>query len=271
MRKLSSWRLECSGPEGAWARRSWRALVSGTRRVWEWWALRNGRPQGSRWRVAADWAARLLVTLTALSVLVVALLRWVPPPTTAFMLREGWVREHPEGIQYEWVPYRAISRELALAVVASEDQRFPVHNGFDLVEIRKALDESGRRRGASTVSQQVAKNLFLWPGGWVRKGMEAYLTVLIETLWPKRRILEVYLNVAEFGPGVFGAEAASRAFYRKAAADLSRPEAARLAAVLPSPRRMSVGRPSDYVRRRQMEIEAHMAQLGGTSYLNGIW
>ena len=218
-----------------------------------------------------DWVARIALGLVAASVLVVLVLRWVPPPTTAFMVREGFVREHPEGIRYDWVPYRQISPELALAVVASEDQRFPVHHGFDLVEIRKALDESGRRRGASTLSQQVAKNLFLWPGGWIRKGIEAYLTVLIETLWPKRRILETYLNVAEFGPGVFGAEAGSRYAYGKAASRLSRPEAARLAAVLPSPRRMSAARPSDYVRQRQTEIETAMVQLGGRSYLEGIW
>ncbi|NNM32547.1 MAG: monofunctional biosynthetic peptidoglycan transglycosylase [Gemmatimonadetes bacterium] len=249
----------------------WRRAVLGSRRLWRWWALRDGRPRGPRARLVVDWIARLLLGLVALSVLVVAVLGVVPPPTTAFMVREGFVRDHPGGIRYEWVSSGAISGELALAVIASEDQRFPVHHGFDLVEIQKALDESGRRRGASTLSQQVAKNLFLWPGGWVRKGLEAYLTVLIETLWPKRRILEVYLNVAEFGPGVFGAEAASRAYFGKGASHLSRSEAARLAAVLPSPRRMSVARPSDYVRERQREIEEGMAQLGGTSYLEGIW
>ena len=241
------------------------------RKLWQWWALRNGRPTGPWPRVAADWTGRVILTLVALSVVTVVGLRWVTPPTSAFMVREGLVRDHPGGIQYDWVPAEDISVELALAVVTSEDQRFPVHHGFDLVEIRKALDESGRQRGASTISQQVAKNLFLWPGGWVRKGLEAYITALIETLWPKRRILEVYLNVAEFGPGVFGAEAASRAFFGKPASDLTRAEAARLAAVLPSPRRMSAARPSEYVRGRQGEIESGMAQLGGPAYLDGIW
>ncbi|MDH3224805.1 MAG: monofunctional biosynthetic peptidoglycan transglycosylase, partial [Gemmatimonadota bacterium] len=194
-------------------------------------------------------------------------------PTTAFMIREVVVRgdQYPGGIRYDWVKAADISPNLALAVLAAEDQRFPVHHGFDLEEIRKAMGETGRRRGASTVSQQVAKNLFLWPGGWARKGLEAYLTVLIETLWPKRRILEVYLNVAEFGPGVFGAEGASRAYYGKPAAALTSSEAARLAAVLPSPRRMSVARPSEYVVRRGREIELRMRQLGGASYLAGVW
>lgn len=270
---LSSCMHECKEPPTAPDPSSslWGRGIHASRRLWRWWALRDGRPSGPRARVVADWAARVLLTLVAASVLAVAALRVVPPPTTAFMVREGFVRDHPGGILYDWVSAGAISGELALAVVASEDQRFPVHHGFDLVEIQKAMGESGRRRGASTLSQQVAKNLFLWPGGWVRKGLETYLTVLIETLWPKRRILEVYLNVAEFGPGVFGAEAASRAYFGKGASHLSRSEAARLAAVLPSPRRMSVARPSDYVRERQREIEEGMAQLGGTSYLEGIW
>jgi monofunctional biosynthetic peptidoglycan transglycosylase len=159
-------------------------------------------------------------------------------------------------------------------VVASEDQLFPVHRGFDFRQIRKAMDEAerGRRaRGASTITQQVAKNLFLWNGhSWVRKGLEAWFTVLIETLWPKRRILEVYLNVAEFGRGIYGAEAAAQAFYRKPAARLTRDEAARLAAVLPNPRLLRADRPSNYVQRRQQEIAAQMASLGGTGYLAGL-
>jgi monofunctional glycosyltransferase len=158
--------------------------------------------------------------------------------------------------------------------VASEDQRFPTHRGFDMDQIRKAMDEAqrGRRaRGASTISQQVAKNLFLWNGhSWVRKGLEAWFTVLIETLWPKRRILEVYLNSAEFGYGIYGAEAAAQAFFHKPAARLTRDEAARLAAVLPNPVRMRAERPSQYVQRRQREIATQMAALGGTSYLEGL-
>lgn len=209
-----------------------------------------------------------------LSVLMVATLRFVDPWTSGFMLQariHSWSEEGPFKLRQEWRDYAQISPQLALAVVASEDQRFPVHWGFDFKQIKAALDESerGRRmRGASTISQQVAKNLFLWNGrSWIRKGAEAWFTLLIEALWPKQRILEVYLNIAEFGPGIYGAEAAAQAFFGKPAARLSRPEAARMAAVLPNPKRMSVARPGAYVVRRQGEIERQMAALGGTAWL----
>jgi monofunctional glycosyltransferase len=214
-----------------------------------------------------------------LSVLSVLALRWVDPWSSAFMLDarvDSWFDddERPLQLRQQWRDYQQISRELALAVVASEDQRFPGHRGFDFNQIQKALDdaEAGRRaRGASTISQQVAKNLFLWSGrSWVRKGLEAWFTVLIEALWPKQRILEVYLNIAEFGRGVYGAEAAAQAFFRKPAARLSRAEAARLAAVLPSPRQRRADAPSRYVLRRQQEIEIQMAALGGTYYLREL-
>jgi monofunctional biosynthetic peptidoglycan transglycosylase len=211
-----------------------------------------------------------------LSVLPVAVLRFVDPPASAFMLHarvQAWLDDEPGTlrIRYHWRDFGRISPELALAVVASEDQRFTEHHGFDLRQIRTALREAeaGRRmRGASTISQQVAKNLFLWNGrSWVRKGLEAWFTVLIELLWPKQRILEVYLNVAEFGPGIYGAEAAAQAFFGKPAARLTRAEAARLAAVLPNPRRLSAGNPGPYVQRRQVEIQVQMAALGGTAWL----
>ncbi len=214
-----------------------------------------------------------------LSVLSVALLRWVNPWTSAFMVNariESWFDDDPRplNLRHEWRDYQQISRELALAVVASEDQRFPEHRGFDFRQIQKALDdaERGRRvRGASTISQQVAKNLFLWNGrSWVRKGFEAWFTVLIEAMWPKQRILEVYVNIAEFGRGVYGAEAAAQAFFRKPAARLNRAEAARLAAVLPNPLRMRAEAPGNYVQRRQLEIQVQMAALGGTYYLRGL-
>jgi len=216
------------------------------------------------------------LVLSALSVL---LLRFVNPWTTAFMVDarvNSWFDDDPRPwrLQHAWRDYGQISAQLPLAVVASEDQRFPEHLGFDLQQIKKAMDEAqrGRRaRGASTISQQVAKNLFLWNGrSWVRKGLEAWFTVLIETLWPKKRILEVYLNSAQFGYGVYGAEAAAQAFFRKPAARLTRDEAARLAAVLPNPVRMRADRPSRYVQRRQGEIARQMAALGGTSYLAGL-
>jgi monofunctional biosynthetic peptidoglycan transglycosylase len=157
-------------------------------------------------------------------------------------------------------------------VIAAEDQNFPHHRGFDLESIQSALREEGKRqRGASTISQQVVKNLFLWPRhSWIRKGLEAYLTVLVEILWPKRRILEVYLNLAEFGPGVFGAEAAARQFFRVPASALNARQAATLAAVLPSPKRMSAARPSAHVEERVTWILRQMKQLGGSAYLEEI-
>ncbi|MBK9251596.1 MAG: monofunctional biosynthetic peptidoglycan transglycosylase [Proteobacteria bacterium] len=214
-----------------------------------------------------------------LSVLAVLLLRFVNPWTSAFMVDAriaSWFDDDPRPwrLQHTWRDYGQISRQLPLAVVASEDQRFPTHRGFDMKQIRMAMDEAqrGRRaRGASTISQQVAKNLFLWNGrSWVRKGLEAWFTLLIETLWPKQRILEVYVNIAQFGRGIYGAEAAAQAFYRKPASRLTREQAARLAAVLPNPVRMRADRPSTYVQRRQREIAGQMAALGGTSYLAGL-
>ena len=163
---------------------------------------------------------------------------------------------------------------MQLAVIASEDQKFPEHRGFDFASIGDALEDrdKGRRtRGASTITQQTAKNLFLWPGqSWLRKGIEAYFTVLIEWCWPKRRILEVYLNVAEFGRGVYGVEAAGRQYFRKSAAQLGPYDAALLAAVLPNPIRLKASSPSLYVRSRQRWIVDQMAGLGGSSYLAAL-
>jgi monofunctional biosynthetic peptidoglycan transglycosylase len=151
-------------------------------------------------------------------------------------------------------------------VIAAEDQNFLEHGGFDYASIRKAMEQNrrrGRTRGASTITQQVAKNLFLWPGrNFVRKGMEAWFTVVIEAFWSKQRILEVYLNVAEFGDGVYGVGAASRHFFNKRPSRLTRHESALLAAVLPSPRRFHVDRPSTYVQRRSWWIERQMSHLG---------
>ena len=214
----------------------------------------------------------------AASVLAVVGLRWVSPPTTAFMLQhqiEGW-RSGVAGpsVYYQWVDWADINPELAVAVVAAEDQRFRQHHGLDFDAISDALEErrrDGRLRGASTISQQVAKNLFLWPGrSWLRKGIESYLTVLIELVWSKRRVLEVYLNVAEFGNGVYGVGAASYQFFAREPARLGREQVALLAAVLPSPKRLLVVRPSAYVRSRQEWILSQMEQLGGIGYLDGL-
>jgi monofunctional biosynthetic peptidoglycan transglycosylase len=223
-----------------------------------------------------SWPARLaraavtaLLSTAMLSVILVLAFRWLPVPVTAFMIHDG----EPDA-RHDWVPWNGISGHVAVAVIAAEDQKFPVHDGFDFDAIDKALDDAGRgrrQRGASTISQQVAKNLFLWPGhSWIRKGLEVWFTIWIETLWPKRRILEIYLNSAEFGPGVWGVEAASRRYFRKPAALLTRPEAALLAAVLPSPKRMRVANPSAYVRRRQEWILVQMRRLGGTRLLESL-
>jgi monofunctional biosynthetic peptidoglycan transglycosylase len=217
--------------------------------------------------VVAAWVALIAGSVFAM--------RWIDPPFTAFMVesRIGALFSSEPGYQFrhEWRDWDRISKNAALAVVASEDQLFPDHNGFDFRQIDKALEarERGRRvRGASTISQQVAKNLFLWSGqSWLRKALEAGITVLIELTWDKRRILEVYLNAAEFGRGTYGVEAASRRFFRKDASGLTSAEAALLAAVLPAPRHFKVEAPSPYVRRRQGWIERQMAALGGTAYL----
>ncbi len=220
-------------------------------------------------------AAQLLALLVIASVLLTLTLRWVAPPTTTVMMArrvDAWRSRRPYAVDYRWAGWGRISPHAALAAIAAEDQNFATHRGFDFDSIQKALDEHehGRRlRGASTISQQVAKNLFLWSGrSFVRKGLEAYFTVLIELTWPKRRILEVYLNIAELGDGVFGVEAASQRYFRKSAAQLGPDEAALLAAVLPNPLRLKANRPSAYVQERRSWILQQMAQLGGVAFIS---
>ena len=173
---------------------------------------------------------------------------------------------------YHWTDWDDISPHAAVAVIAAEDQTFFEHRGFDVDSIQDALAEAqqgGRVRGASTISQQVSKNLFLWPGRSVtRKGLEAYVTVFVELFWPKRRILEVYLNVAEFGDGIYGIAAASDHFFDTVPARIDADQAALLAAVLPNPKRLKVDEPSVYVRERQAWIRTQMIQLGGTELLS---
>jgi monofunctional biosynthetic peptidoglycan transglycosylase len=209
------------------------------------------------------------------SVLPVLLLRWIPPIATPFMVGR-WLdgllgRQSAVDIEYDWVPWAEIAPAAPLAVVAAEDQRFPTHYGFDVGAIRTAMNERrARMRGASTITQQTARNLFLWSGrSWPRKALEAYATLLIEACWPKRRILEVYLNVAEFGDGIYGVEAASRRFFGHGAARLSRSEAALLAAVLPDPKDRHAARPSAFVASRARRIERQMAHPG-PAYLAGL-
>ncbi|MEO1042286.1 MAG: monofunctional biosynthetic peptidoglycan transglycosylase [Pseudomonadota bacterium] len=205
------------------------------------------------------WALRLALALLFLSLAFVLLYRFVPVEGTTLM---GWRHLQGEDVQQEWVAYDEISPHLVRAVIAAEDTKFCRHFGFDLGEIRAALEEAqngGRLRGASTITQQTAKNAFLWPGrGPVRKGAEAGFTVAMEVLYPKRRIIEIYLNVAEWGDGLFGAEAAAQARFGKSAKDLTRYEAALLAAVLPSPNKWRVDPPGPYVRRRSRQIQSRV-------------
>jgi monofunctional biosynthetic peptidoglycan transglycosylase len=212
------------------------------------------------------WKSAAVVLLTSFAAML--LLRWWSPPASAFMT---WQRLAGIPIDYRWVPLERISPYAALAVVASEDQNFFDHHGFDFDAIADAIKDNRSRkrpRGASTISQQVAKNLFLWPDpDYFRKGLEAYLTLLMELVWSKHRILEVYLNIAEMGRGVYGVEAASRRFFGKPAARLTMHEAATLAAVLPNPKQMSAARPSDYVRDRTWQIIEQMHALGGKRWI----
>jgi monofunctional biosynthetic peptidoglycan transglycosylase len=217
-------------------------------------------------------AFRFLLVFFGVSIAWVAILKFVPVWVTPYMLSckiDAIKADEDTEIFKDWEPYENISKEVALAVVASEDQNFPNHWGFDFDEIYDAITKKTKRvRGASTISQQVAKNVFLWHGrSYFRKGLEAYFTVLIEFIWGKERILEVYLNVAEMGKMTFGVEAASRRYYKKPAKDLSRSEAARIAAVLPNPIRFSIQNPSAYVNKRTGQISRQMRALGGQKYI----
>ena len=195
----------------------------------------------------------------------VLLYKWVPVPFTPLMAIRYF--ENPEEeIYHDWVPMEEISDNLKLAVIASEDQNFPSHNGFDYKAIQKAMEDNkkGKRvRGASTISQQTAKNIFLWPQrSWFRKGLEVYFTFWIELLWSKERILEVYLNSIEMGKGVYGAEAAAQAWFKKSAENLTAYEAAAIAAILPNPREYRANPASSYIGGRQGWIVRQMRNLG---------
>lgn len=205
------------------------------------------------------------------SIVSVVLFRWIPIPLTPLMLIRC-VEQKLDGkemkLQKDWVSFEEISPNLQLAVVCSEDQNFLNHYGIDFEAIEKAMEYNAthkRQHGASTISQQTAKNVFLWPGrSWVRKGLEVYFTFLIETIWSKQRIMEVYLNVIEMGDGVYGAQAAAKAFFKKDAVYLSKGEAALIAAVLPNPRKFSAAKPSAYTLKRQGWILRQMGYWGGT-------
>jgi len=238
-------------------------------------------PRAQRGTLAArllKWLGVALLAWLLLTTTTVLMLRWLRPLTSAFMIEAqlaAWqAQQRGYDTDFRWVSLEQISPHAAIAVIASEDQQFPFHAGFDFNSIREAVraSERGKRlRGASTISQQVAKNLFLWSGrSFVRKALEAYFTVLIETLWPKERILEMYLNVAQFGDGIYGVQAAAQRFWHKPALRLSSSDAALLAAVLPNPLRLHADRPSRYVLQRRDWILGQMRGLGGDAYLRAL-
>ena len=203
------------------------------------------------------WPIRIACLLTLFAILWVAIYRFIALPGGIYMASEAWARG---GIEQDWRPIEEISPHLSRSVMAAEDARFCDHFGFDFEAIRAAirLNEQGKRTyGASTITQQTAKNVFLWhQRSWIRKGLEAGFTVLIELIWPKQRVLEVYLNTAEFAPGVFGAEAAAQHHFGRRAAALTMTQASRLAAVLPNPKARSASRPSAFVKRRARSVAA---------------
>lgn len=212
----------------------------------------TGEPRFNRYvRQTRIWALRIVLGLAAAVLALVCLFAVVNPPTTPYIFAEG---RRLDGVRQDWVPLERMASVMARSAVAAEDANFCLHWGFDMEAIRDAM-EDGAQRGASTLSQQTVKNVFLWHGrSWPRKAAEAALTPLVELVWSKRRIVEVYLNVAEFDEGVFGVEAAARHYFGVSAADLTATQAARLAAILPDPKSRSAKNPSQFVRRRAASI-----------------
>ncbi len=221
---------------------------------------------------------KVFLGFVLVSIFSVIILKWINPITSSIMIQrkiEAMVTfSEKQIIAYYWVSYDEISKQMAVAVIAAEDQNFPFHFGFDLKQIEKAIEQNergGRLRGASTITQQVAKNLFLWEGrSFIRKGIEAYFTLLIEIFWTKERILEVYLNITEMGNMIFGVGAASKIYFYKHPEKLQLDQAALLAAILPNPKRYSVRNPSNYILKRKDWIKRQMSLLGGTSYLKNL-
>lgn len=231
----------------------------------------------SIWTRIKYWLLKITIYFFIISISLVIIYKWVPIPVTSTMIArkmEAIADGKDSEIHYDWVSYDEMSKEAGLAVVAAEDQLFPTHWGFDFEAMGNAFSRNlkGRKiRGASTISQQVAKNVFLWQSrNYVRKALEVYFTFLIELIWGKERILEVYLNVAEMGNMTFGVEEASKRYYGKSAKNLARTEAARIAAVLPSPRKWSIAKPGPYVNRRTLQITRQMRALGGVKYIGDL-
>ena len=216
-----------------------------------------------------------LATLAAIPIVVIFLLRWIDPTHSAFILHHNFgvlVNGKGQYASHPWTDWRQISPHIAVAVIAAEDQRFPDHFGIDFAELGKALEsDADCRRGASTITQQTAKNLFLWSGrSYVRKALEAALAVVMELLLPKQRILEIYLNIAQTGDSYFGVGIAAQHFFKKPTAKINRHEAARIAAVLPNPIKFSIANPSAYVLERQKWITQQAKQLGGPAILDSL-
>ena len=233
-------------------------------------------PRSRLYRLCAG-LGKLVFGFVAFSFVLVLVLRFVPLPISAMMIErqvDAWFGGEHYRLRHDWVSLDEIAPVMGAAVIAAEDQGFAEHFGFDWKAIEKAMshnERSKRVRGASTLTQQTAKNVFLWSSRtWVRKGFEAYFTLLLEICWSKRRILEVYLNSVEFGDGVYGVEAAAQTFFHKSAARLSAREAALLAAVLPNPRRFRADAPSRYVQGRQQWILRQMRNLGGPALVNEL-
>ncbi len=229
------------------------------------------------WRKVRKWLTIIIIVFFSTSVLSVTVYKFLPVYVTPLMVirsvEQLFDKEHKVVWHHKWVPLEKISKSLPRAVVASEDNKFLTHNGFDYDAIQQAIDEhkQGRRlRGGSTISQQTAKNVFLWPASsWVRKGLEAYFTVLIELIWGKERIMEVYLNSIEMGRGIYGAEAVAKYHFRKQASALNESECALIAATLPNPRRFDSRRPSGYLVRRQQKILSIMGGIPKLIYDDG--
>jgi monofunctional biosynthetic peptidoglycan transglycosylase len=222
------------------------------------------------------WIGRVIGILVALSVLIVLILRWVNPPITSYMAQNQivawWNHEKHFRLRHQWVGHADMNWTIKVAAITSEDQTFAENWGFDFKQIQKAIEGSGSLksvRGASTITQQTARNLFLWPAhSFFRKGVEAYFTILLDLLWPKTRVLEVYLNIAQFGPDVYGVQAASRIYFHTTAAHLSKAQSALMVTALPDPDDYSLAHPSSYMLHRRNWVLFYMNKLGNQAYLS---
>lgn len=228
-------------------------------------------------RQVIRWISRLFLVFVAATMLAVLLLRWINPPTSSYMVQrqiEAWWNENDIALQYQWTDWENISTPIKVAAITSEDQNFANHWGLDISSIRKAINEYERGedlRGASTITQQVAKNLFLWSDkSYIRKGIEAYFALIIELLWSKERILEVYLNIAEFGDGIYGVQAAAQHYFDTTAASLSKWQSSLMVTALPAPKRYNLANPSQYMLQRRTWVLRYMDFLGNSHYLNQL-